>query len=82
MRIPLIVAARPSPTIKCPSVHLRTGKWIFESNHVDSVLHIDSNGQRMEITGVLELFVPSIVSVICSYAGKEPFITVYACLYH
>ena len=80
MRIPLIVAARPSIDFKSPRVHLRTGKWTFTSDHVDSVLLIESNSQSMDVTGILELFSPSAVTISFSLVGKESSITVYACL--
>ncbi len=81
MRIPLIVAARPtSLEFQCPTVFLRQGKWTFDSTHTDSVLYIVSNGQRVEITETLELFSPTAVRLYFALIGKEPSITIYACL--
>lgn len=79
MRIPLIVAARPS-TAKFPSVRLRSGKWTFTSDHVDSMLHVEANNLRTEVTGELVLENPATVSCSFTLVGTEPHVTVYACL--
>jgi hypothetical protein len=82
MRLPLIVAHRPSEDIRCPSVTLRPGRWVIETNHKDSILALShlpdvafQNGFEYIISDVTE------TSVLCKRCGSESSVTVYICLY-
>lgn len=81
MRLPLTVASRPSEEISYPSVVLRPGRWVVESNHSDSHLTLShypdvalQNGLEFRIDQVTE------TSLICQRRGSESSITVYLCL--
>lgn len=80
MRVPLIVAARPSLETVFPSTRLRPGKWVFTHNCADSLLVI-----RAPLVGDVDpshqliLEEESFVSVVFTSVGKESSIMVYAC---
>ena len=80
MRIPLIVASRPSQNAQFPRVILRAGRWTFSSNHSDSALRVNTPDSSVELHEGLVLANPTAVYVSCTASGNEPSITVYACL--
>jgi hypothetical protein len=82
MRLPLIVAARPSVDTQFPSVVLRPGKWTFTSNSSDSVLVIRTENSDVVPQEGTVLDVHTTVRVVFLSIGSESSITVYACHSH
>lgn len=85
MRIPLIVAARPSDTARYPSIPLRAGKWTFTHNCSDSLLFVNVEGSSTGRIGVEEELVleeETFVNAVFEKSGSEQSITVYACHTH
>lgn len=81
MRFPLIVASRPSEVTKYPLVVLPSGRWKFISPDIaDSVFHVETSDAKVELQE--ELVIPSKtpVRLVCTSAGTETSITVFACL--
>jgi len=82
MRLPLIVASRPSEQVRYPSVTLRPGKWVVETDHKDSVLLL-SHSPHVTFQMGTEYIIDEVTetSVVCHQSGSESSITVYLCLY-
>lgn len=83
MRFPLIVASRPSEDAKYPLVVLPPGRWRFISSDItDSVFHVETSDSQVELQEELEILRKTPLRLVCTSAGTETSITVFACLSH
>lgn len=82
MRLPLIVGSRPTEELRFPTVTLRPGRWVVETDHKDSILAL-SHHPDVAFQNGFEYIVNEVVdtTVICKQVGSESSITVYLCLY-
>jgi len=81
MRFPLIVSTRPLKDVRYPSVTLRPGTWLVQSNHTDSQLALTHNPDSALQEG-MEFILTEVTdtALFCKQSGTESSITVYLCL--